>query len=490
MGAQILRHNTRMMLLPLFLIMILSGCATVISSMIPAKSYKVGDDVSCSENQNTVSPVSEALCEQVNEFLHKEAGLPNAKVGFDLQKKGRLQLAGMYQNEDEVERAFAVAQSVVGSAWVSPITPAHIKVEDWQKCIKAKIAGRQCEELDGDELYSLDAKPPGQVREKYALIVGVGRFKNGIKKLNYAVKDAQAIASYLLDPKLGKFAPERVTLLTNEQATSKTITTALEDLENRARPDDLVVVYFSSHGAPPDQYNHVNIVTYDTDLLFGKQPEQLNEREKLLQRQSLWDTSISRQRLHDFFRRIQSKRVLMMLDVCYSGDVFAQIPGYRPRGSEALANSENSYSSGYSADTLMKVFGVQDRGAKDLRIENVQGLPMESVHSKRSKKSNRKNNRTTNAKAKNWGKVIMSASSGKEKSWEPDPRVDPDTPNSYFTHYFMGGLKQTGGRIQDSFNVMVPEVAQIAKQKGVTQQPQYFSIPDLNHWNFSVNSHR
>jgi len=465
----------------------LCGCASIIADMIPETTYKIGDEVACDQHQVAYSLVSEELCEKINDLLHKEAGLLDAKIGFDVQGKGRLQLSGKYKNEDEVERAFAIAQAVVGSEWVSPVTPGHIQVEDWQKCLKATIAGRQCGDW-GVEPYSLDKKPPGPVRDKYALIVGVGRFKNGIKKLNFAVKDAKATANYLTDPILGRFPVNHVTVLTDEQATSKAILAALDDLEGRAKQDDVVVVYFSSHGAPPNIFQHVNIVTYDTDLLFGKQgQEALTDREKLLQRQSLWDTSIPRQRLHDFFRKVQSKRVLMILDVCYSGDVFAQIPGYKPNGSEVLARSEENFSAGYSAEQLRKVFG-----AKDLVVEDNKGQTVEPSlpHSKRGKKTTKKGKNASNILAKNWGKVIVSASSGKEKSWEPDPRIDPTTPNSYFTYYFLNGLQQTNGLIQDSFQSAVPAVVEAAKRKGTTQQPQFFSVPNLYDWNFSINSRR
>ncbi|MGH8557255.1 MAG: hypothetical protein ACRESZ_07275, partial [Methylococcales bacterium] len=37
-------------------------------------------------------------------------------------------------------------------------TAGHIKIEDWQRCLKAKIAGRQCDDR-GTEPYSLDKKP-------------------------------------------------------------------------------------------------------------------------------------------------------------------------------------------------------------------------------------------------------------------------------------------------------------------------------------------
>ncbi|MEI6399279.1 MAG: hypothetical protein WCO71_10960, partial [Pseudomonadota bacterium] len=97
--------------------------------------------------------------------------MPDASVGFalDKQKQGRLQLAGKYKNEEELERAFAYAQAMVGSDGVSPVKPGHIQVEAWQKCLTEKFAGRQCSEAE-EQGYEISKKPPGPVRNKYALV--------------------------------------------------------------------------------------------------------------------------------------------------------------------------------------------------------------------------------------------------------------------------------------------------------------------------------
>jgi len=41
---------------------------------------------------------------------------------------------------------------------------------------------------------------PGPIRNRYALIVGVGQFKYGVNPLQYAVKDATSFYYFLVDP--------------------------------------------------------------------------------------------------------------------------------------------------------------------------------------------------------------------------------------------------------------------------------------------------
>lgn len=470
----------------------LGGCATMLASAVKSKSLKISDQISCEKNQSATSPVSLDLCEKVNERIQQEADLKTARVGFDLQGKGRLQLAGRFKNEDEVVRVFAIAQAMVGSDWVSPVKPGHIDVEAWQECLKNKVAGRECTSWD-IEPYSLDKMPPGPIRNRYALVVGVGQFKHGIKPLRFAANDAKAVAGYLTDPKFGNFPSANVTLLTDEQATSQAIQASLADIEARAQKDDLVVVYVSSHGAPPNVYGHVNIVTYDTEVLFGdKKAEELGAREKILQRQTLWDSSIPRKRLHEFFVNMAGKgikRAMMVLDVCYSGDALKEFPGFRPTGNDNLAKLEEAYTTGYSAEQLMNILG-----AKDLTLETTPAAisePPAEVKTKAKKGEPAAVGSKKGRKAGNpegWGQVIISASSEGEQSWEPDPRSDPGTVNSYFTHYFLENLKQSGGHIQDSFSASVPSVLEKVMQVAhKSQRPQSFAFPDPNKWNFPLN---
>lgn len=466
----------------------LGACATMMANAVKTSRIKIGDQISCEKNRPATSQISADLCEQVNDKIQQEADLKQARVGFDLQGKGRLQLAGEYKNEDEVVRVFAIAQAMVGSDWVSPVKPGHIEVEAWQECLKNKVAGRECVSWD-IEPYSLDNKPPGPVRNRHALVIGVGQFKHGIRKLHFAVNDAKLVADYLTNPRYGNFPSRNVTLLNDEQASSQAIQAGLADIEARAKKDDLVVVYISSHGAPPNVYGHVNIVTYDTEVLFGnKKQEELDTREKVLQRQALWDSSISRKRLHQFFVNLAAKgvkRTLMVLDVCYSGDALNEFPGFRPTANEGLAKWEESYTTGYSAEQLMQMVGAKDLVLEDSLDPGAQTKTAVAATKRLSASSAGKKRGSKSGTA--WGQVIISASAEGEKSWEPNPNADLSTSNSYFTHYFIEKLKQTGGRVQDSFTASVPDVIQKVLQIAQKpQHPQSFAFPNPDHWNFPL----
>lgn len=146
------------------------------------------------------------------------------------------------------------------------------------------------------------------VREKYALVVGIGNFESrNINALKYSAKDAEDFARVLTDPAIGRFAPANVKVLTDSGATSAGIRSALEHIAREALEDDLVVLYFSTHGSSPSMDRSKAgagyLVTYDT------------------LRDELYSTAYGMDELARFIHeKLRAKRVVTFLDTCYSGD--------------------------------------------------------------------------------------------------------------------------------------------------------------------------
>ncbi len=150
------------------------------------------------------------------------------------------------------------------------------------------------------------AAPPVNtpIYDKWALIIGISKFKDPSINLKYPAKDARDLYNFLL--KQGNFAPDHVKLLLNEEATRENILSALGDkwLPRVANPNDLVVIYISSHGSPAGMdVRGVNyIVAYDTD------------------RDSLFSTGLPMQDLVRIIKgRVHADRIVLMLDACHSG---------------------------------------------------------------------------------------------------------------------------------------------------------------------------
>ncbi len=99
-------------------------------------------------------------------------------------------------------------------------------------------------------------------KKKWALLIGVGKFSDPeIPALRYAAKDAKDFYQYLVTQ--GNFPKDQVLLLTDEKAARAQILDVVnEKLPRLIDPDDLFLVYISSHCSSMETGN--SLITYDT----------------------------------------------------------------------------------------------------------------------------------------------------------------------------------------------------------------------------------
>ena len=161
------------------------------------------------------------------------------------------------------------------------------------------------------------------IRDKWALVVGISDFKDGtIPKLKYSAKDARDFREFLI--KRANFQPDHVRLLVNRDATRMRIMTELGDkfLPRVVQPDDLVVLYFSSHGSPSNaDFRDKNyFIAYDSE------------------KSNLFASGIELQELMKVIKnRVETNRVIVILDACHSGAADANA-----KATEAVANFDAS----------------------------------------------------------------------------------------------------------------------------------------------------
>lgn len=391
------------------------------------------------------SPVSERHLGEINAALQRQ-GIANGHVDFD--DWGRVALKGEYRDEREVDAAFSLAQTVVGVRWVSPVTPENIRVKEWERRIGSLFSRARV--LKPEARIDTEG-PPGPVRNKYALVVGVGRFKYGINPLEFAAFDAMSMHRFLTDPRRGRFPRENTILLTDEEATLAQVTRAMERIRREAERDDLVVVYISSHGSPPDKRGAVNIITHDTEI----KP-----------RERVWHTSITEEALKEFVDGLRARRLVMILDTCYSNGAYRAVPGFLPPGGKSLGSDDDE---GYG---INREQGRRLLGAKDLVMD--------------APPPDRDGQKGVAGDDQGWGKVLIGASGSGERSWESD-----QLRNSIFTYYFVDGLKRYDGSVQGAFYHAKPLVnRRVREEKGedIEQTPQVLATNP--NWNINVAAAR
>lgn len=253
----------------------------------------------------------------------------------------------------------------------------------------------------------------GTPSNKWALVVGVSNFKDPSINLRYSAKDATDFGNYLVQS--GNFPREHVRVLTDQNATRQGIFDTLgEDLAKKIGKNDLLLVYFSSHGGkPPGNSAGVNfLVPYDgnfRNLLTSGIPME-------------WLTEIIKD-------QIPCSRVVLILDVCHSG---AAATG--GEGENDVQIASNSASSAESKDLIYKKLAF-DAGKV-----------------------------TTSA-----GQFVLCSSQANQQSWE-----SKNYQNSVFTHWLIEGLKTKGPSttLGDAYDFMKQRVEdEVLRDRGAQQTP-------------------
>ena len=386
------------------------------------------------------SPVRAQHLNQVRE-LFTRYGLPRAGVALD--RYGRVALQGQYEDREEVEIAHSILQSVVGVRWTSMVTPDNIRLTNLQRGSQTALGELFAKVKPGATMPpgstgvapapSSDAAP-GPIRKRHAMVMGVGRFQQrGVDALEFAAGDARAFHAFLVDPAGGRFDPRDAQLLVDQQATSQSVLAWLDRVEVQAEPDDLVVFFASTHGSSPDSEGLMVVVTHDTvvDRPTGSQ---------------LRKTSVPGARLTRFVQNVKARRLVIILDTCYSAAAFADVPGYATRDASLQARNEVH---GLRREAVVRMVGGKDLMRDDQLFTATAGAARNEP---------------------GWGRVLITASGPDEKSWE-----SKTLRASFFTHYFVRGLRATGN-LRDAFAYsrrVVP--GEVLLEKQAPQTPNVFS---------------
>jgi tetratricopeptide (TPR) repeat protein len=227
-----------------------------------------------------------------------------AKFEHEKQERERMEreLAEARKQNKTRKTQIAVATPSVTSSTAAVVAPTTAA-----PATPAKTGGTA---LDNDAAGGGNVNRP--VKDKWALIIGISKFENHDLDLHYPAKDAKDFYKFLTTK--GNFSKDHVKLLTNEEATRGNILSLLGDkwLPRVANPDDLVVIYISSHGSSSDMdVSGVNyLLAYDSD------PE------------NLYSSGLPMQDMTRMIKgRVHADRVVMILDACHSGAVSADAKG-------------------------------------------------------------------------------------------------------------------------------------------------------------------
>jgi tetratricopeptide (TPR) repeat protein len=102
--------------------------------------------------------------------------------------------------------------------------------------------------------------------DHWAIIVGISKHQHSELNLKFAHRDAQQLYELLQTLPDRRFTPDHMITLIDEQATTANITRALRSFLQKPSREDVVLIYFASHGGPdPNRPSNIYLLTHDTD---------------------------------------------------------------------------------------------------------------------------------------------------------------------------------------------------------------------------------
>ena len=137
----------------------------------------------------------------------------------------------------------------------------------------------------------------------YVVSVGISDYKC-ISDLRLPSQDAKAVASLFIGEK------SKVTLLTNQQATKENIVRTLNSVFMQAKPDDMIIFYFSGHGFTE------GFCTYTTNCKGG--------------------LNLTFEDIKTIYAKSKAKRKLIFADACFSGAIRSEAKN--KKSAEVLKN--------------------------------------------------------------------------------------------------------------------------------------------------------
>ena len=214
-------------------------------------------------------------------------------VDVGVQVNYRVVLAGnAFSQNSQLAQAPA---SVTSTRSIAGRQPSQFSISSDSKTSTVQIKEVASE---GDESIN---KP---VDDKWALIVGISKFQKPEVNLKYPAKDAADLRDFLV--KESNFSADHVKLLIDEKATKSNVLAEIGDkwLPHSAHPNDLVLIFISTHGSPSsvDLEGLNYLVMHDTDPA------------------SLYATGLPLQDLAAAIKqRVHANRVVLIVDACHSG---------------------------------------------------------------------------------------------------------------------------------------------------------------------------
>ena len=394
----------------------------------------------------------------------KAEGLTSAKVARD--SVGRLRLVGNYQNDDEVEKAFIIAQSIVGIKSTSPFYPEGVQKSAWNRESATAVSNFfKNKKLQKD-------LPPGK---KKAIVIGINKFLDSAHLTDIQGEDDARLMGMIL----ANYGYEVISVL-GEKATKTNIETQIAKVNASLQPNDSLFIYVSSHGNPPTPTpegkddRRMSIAAYDSG---NTHPSQSVGQDKTSYLLNLQKTSVKDSLIQNLAQK-PTAVTRVIVDTCYSGEILKNTPSIG-------SNYQNFISSGKFEKESVSIASWSGEKFTSKGISFIDDSEKPKVSSANTGDFSSRKNYT-----------FITATSAGELSYGPSPSIGTfNSPlnqsdalrGSFFTQSFMAYLKNYSGDISKAFESSRHFTSSKVLTQNLKQTPQRFSTIAVNLDNIVSN---
>lgn len=135
-------------------------------------------------------------------------------------------------------------------------------------------------------------------------MIGVGEYQDPDWRAPISVADAQGVVDALKDAQVSAYPPNQVEFLHDQKATREGVTAALKQLSGGVKATDTVVLFFCGHG----------LLGTDNEYYFATQDAVFTADGKIQA-----GTGLRGSDLIGLLRAIESKKLLFIINACFSG---------------------------------------------------------------------------------------------------------------------------------------------------------------------------
>ncbi len=143
--------------------------------------------------------------------------------------------------------------------------------------------------------------------KRFAVVIGISEYADPeIPDLEYADADARAFYAFLRSESagLGGIPEENISLLLNEEATFRSMRSALYTFLEQATEDDLVFIYIAAHGAPnPNRPDDLFILPHDAEAT------------------NIAGTGLAMGHVNEAIQKLYARHTVLLTDACHSGGI-------------------------------------------------------------------------------------------------------------------------------------------------------------------------